>query len=78
MVNYRSKFPSPYLREELYRTKAGLEESVEEVNKAFSTLMAADDPSKFMAYDQMLEHQLLRVEPFLLELSEAIFVIDRL
>ena len=56
MDSYRSKSPSTYLREELYRCKAGMDESVEEINKAFSTLMAADDPSMFMAYDKMLEH----------------------
>ena len=37
MDNYHSNSPSPYLHEELYQAKAGLEESMKEVNKAFST-----------------------------------------
>ena len=78
MNNYRLNSPSPYLREELHRAKAGLEESVEEFNKAFSTLMAADDLSMFAVYDELLEAQLLLAEPHLLDLNEAIFVIDRL
>ena len=78
MNNYRSNSPSPFLREELYWAKASLEESIEEVNKAFSTLMAADDPSMFAVYDGLLEAQLLLAEPHLLDLSDAIFVIDRL
>ena len=76
MNNYRSNSPSPFLREELYWAKASLEESIEEVNKAFSTLMAADDTSMFAVYDGLLEAQLLLAEPHLLDLTDALFIIE--
>ena len=40
--------------------------------------MAADDPSMFSIYDELLEAQLLLAEPHLLDLNDAIFSIDRL
>ena len=76
--NYRTNSPLPYLREVIYQAKLGLEEGIEEVNKAFSTLMAADDPSMFVTYNNLLEAQLLLAEPSLLDLTDSLFIVDRL
>ena len=78
MNNYRSNSPSPYLREVLYQAKTGLEEGIEEVNRTFATLMAADDPSMFAVYNAMLEAQLELAELPLLDLTDSLFVVDRL
>ena len=76
--NYRSNSPSPYLREVLYQAKTGLEEGIEEINRAFATLMAADDPSMFAVYNDMLEVLLENAEIPLLDPTDSLFVVDRL